>query len=164
MIKQPVLIALCGTSASSEEEDQLGETVGKLFAQRGAVGLCGGLGGIMSSAAKGMTEAGGTCIGMLPGSDPSEGNPFLTFAIPTGMGEMRNGLLAKATAGMIAIGGGYGTLSEIGFARRLDKPVVCLGSWGVSLPGDTGLDPGIHWSTDPEEAVAWLWSQVADYV
>ena len=160
MSKRPLLLALCGTSTSTPEEDRLGEAVGRLCAELGAIGLCGGLGGIMASAAKGATEAGGVCIGLLPGVDADEGNEYLSYSIPTGLGEMRNGLLARASAGLIAIGGGYGTLSEIGFARRLDKPVVCLDSWGVSLPGQSEPDPGIHWSTDPEEAMAWLWKQI----
>lgn len=157
---RPPLIALCGTSTSTPEEDRLARAVGALCAERGAIGLCGGLGGVMTSAAQGVEDAGGVCIGFLPGTDAEEGNRHLTYAIPTGMGEMRNGLLARASAGMIAIGGGYGTLSEIGFMRRLDKPVVCLASWGIQLPGEDAPDPGIHWSTDPDEAVAWLWKEI----
>lgn len=76
------------------------------------------------------------------------------------MGEMRNGLLAKASLGMIAIGGGYGTLSEIGFARRLGKPVASLASWGVQLPGEASNDPGIFWAESPSAAVDWLFTQV----
>lgn len=142
---------------STQAEDEVGEAVGRLLAERGAVVLCGGLGGIMRSGAKGVTEAGGTCIGMLPGTDADEGNEFLSIAIPTGMGEMRNGLLARACHGMIAIGGGYGTLSEIGFMLRLAKPVANLSSWGISLPGESAPDPGMHWATSPTDAVDWLW-------
>lgn len=160
MDKRPLLIALCGTSSSTEREDALGHDVGRLVAERGAVGLCGGLGGIMSSAAKGVTSAGGTCIGLLPGTDSDEGNENLSYSIPTGMGEMRNGLLARASAGMIAIGGGYGTLSEIGFARRLGKPVAALATWNIQLPGETENDPGIFWAISGEEAVEWLFSQI----
>lgn len=155
--KRPPLIAICGTSTSDAHEDALAEHVGRLCAERGAVVLCGGLGGVMTSAARGVRAAGGVCIGLLPGSDPTDGNEFLSYAIPTGMGEMRNGLLARAAVGMIAIGGGYGTLSEIGFMRRIDRPVASLQSWGIQQPGDSRPDPGIHWASDPEEAVAWLW-------
>lgn len=156
---RPLLVALCGTSQSTDAEDELGFTVGRLCADKGVVGICGGLGGIMSSAAKGMTEAGGTCIGLLPGSDANEGNEYLSYSLPTGLGEMRNGLVARAAAGMVAIGGGYGTLSEISLARRLDKPVVCLGSWSFEAP-DPMDDPGVYWSKDPEDAMEWLWRQL----
>ena len=159
-MKRPPLIALCGTSTSTEAEDLLGEAVGKLLAERGAIVLCGGLGGIMKSGAKGVAAGGGTCIGMLPGTDPDEGNEYLTFSIPTGLGEMRNGLLARASVGMIAIGGGYGTLSEIGFMLRIGRPVVNLASWGVSQPGENTPDAGMHWSTDPVDAVEWLWKAI----
>ena len=118
--KRPPIIALCGTSTSNETEDAIARETCRLLAEKGALVLCGGLAGVMSSGRpQGVTEAGGTCIGFLPGTDADEGNEYLSFAIPTGMGEMRNGLLARASAGMIAIGGGYGTLSEIGFGARL---------------------------------------------
>jgi uncharacterized protein (TIGR00725 family) len=154
------IIALCGTSTSTPAEDALAQTVGQLCAQRGALVLCGGLGGVMSSGARGVADAGGTVIGFLPGSDADEGNEFLTYSIPTGLGEMRNGLLAKAAAGMIAIGGGWGTLSEIGFMMRLGKPVANLSSWGIQQPGESHNDPSMHWTTDPQDAVEWLFKAI----
>jgi len=114
----------------------------------------------MTSAARGATQAGGVVIGLLPGPDADEGNEFLTYSIPTGLGEMRNGLIARACLGMVAIGGGYGTLSEIGFMLRLGRPVASIASWGVHQPGASEPDPEIHWATDPAEAVSWLWQRM----
>ena len=158
--KRPPVIALCGTSTSTDVEDAIAREAGRLLAEKGALVLCGGLAGVMKSGAQGVTEAGGTCIGFLPGTDAGEGNEYLSFVIPTGMGEMRNGLLARASAGMIAIGGGYGTLSEIGFGARLGKPVACVATFGISQPGTSEPDPGMHWSEDVAEAIDWLWAQI----
>ena len=108
--------------------------MGKLLAQRDAVVVCGGRGGVMSSGAAGARSAGGQVIGLLPGSEPADANPHVTVAIPTGMGQMRNGLIANACAAMIAVGGSYGTLSEIGFMRKLGRPVATLESWKVAAP------------------------------
>ena len=159
---RPIIVALCGTSTASTNENELALRVGELCAQKGALVLCGGLAGVMSSGAEGVRSAGGIAIGLLPGDDPDEGNEFLSFAIPTGLGEMRNGLLAKASRGMIAIGGGYGTLSEIGFMRRLGRPVACIASWGIHQPGETNLDEGIYWASNPEDAVTWLWNEMTN--
>ena len=104
------------------------EEVGRRLAERGAVVLCGGLGGVMAAVARGVRSAGGTCVGLLPGEDPAAAAPDVTVAVPTGMGEMRNALLARACAGMVAIGGGYGTLSEVGLADKRDQwPSVLSG-------------------------------------
>ena len=154
------LIAVCGTSQANDDEHRIAETVGLLCAERGAVVVCGGLGGVMESSAKGAMLGGGTSIGFLPGGDADEANEYLTFAIPTGLGEMRNGVIARSCAGMIAIGGGYGTLSEIGFMRRLDRPVTCIDSWQISQPGEMRPDPGIHWATSVDDAVDWLWEKL----
>jgi uncharacterized protein (TIGR00725 family) len=88
--------------------------------------VCGGRGGVMESASRGAFEAGGTVIGLLPENDDQAANPYLTVAIPTGMGEMRNALIARSSLCLVSIGGGMGTLSEMAFGLKLGKPVFCL--------------------------------------
>jgi hypothetical protein len=154
------LIAVCGASTSTATEDELAFSVGKLLAERGAVVVCGGRSGVMSSGAEGAQSAGGTVVGLLPGLESSEANQYVSVAIPTGMGQMRNGLIANAAAAMIAVGGGYGTLSEVAFMRRLGKPVAGLQSWRVIPPGETEPEQNIHACTSPEEAVAWVFTQI----
>jgi hypothetical protein len=99
------------------------------IAEMGAVLICGGRGGVMDAAAKGATDAGGTVIGILPGDDPSEGNPYLSFAIATGLGDARNAVIARTSDILVAVSGGYGTLSEIGLALKMGKPVIGLFTW-----------------------------------
>jgi uncharacterized protein (TIGR00725 family) len=110
--------------------------VGRELGSRGAVLVCGGLGGVMEAACSGAKEAGGTTIGILPGSDRSAANEHVDFAIPTGLGEARNALVVRAADALVAVGGGYGTLSEIAFALKAGKRVVGLGSWDIE-----GVEP-----------------------
>jgi uncharacterized protein (TIGR00725 family) len=105
--------------------------VGRELAEHGAVLVCGGLGGVMEAACRGAKDGGGTTIGILPGTDRAAANRFVDFAIPTGLGEARNALVVRAADALIAIGGAYGTLSEIAFALKAGKPVAGLGSWEV---------------------------------
>jgi uncharacterized protein (TIGR00725 family) len=135
MPSAPRYVAVCGTSEATEEERTVAQEVGRLLAEAGAVILCGGLGGVMQAVSEGASAAGGTVIGVLPGRDRDAANRSLTFALATGLGEGRNYVLASAADGLIAIGGGWGTLSEIALARRLGRPVVGLGTWQVA-----GLD------------------------
>jgi predicted Rossmann-fold nucleotide-binding protein len=95
------------------------------------------------------------CVGLLPGDDPDAAAPEVTLALATGMGEMRNALIARTCAGMIAIGGGHGTLSEIALALRLGRPVAALATWEVRPPYG-GDDRGLHSCATPAEAVAWV--------
>ena len=115
-----------GGSSCSSEEAEWAATVGRLLAEHGAVLLCGGLGGVMEAAARGAQQAGGLTVGMLPGADPNEANPYIDVPLATGMGEMRNALIVRAAQAVIAIGGGWGTLSEIALAQRIQTPVVGL--------------------------------------
>jgi uncharacterized protein (TIGR00725 family) len=121
------------------------QEVGRLVAERGGTIVCGGLSGVMEAAARGATEAGGTAIGILPDEDRQRANQHLTYCIATGMGQARN--LAVVCSGdvVIALGGEYGTLSEIGLARKAGRPVVSLESW--ELPGHVVV------ASSPEEAV-----------
>ncbi|HWH29248.1 MAG TPA: TIGR00725 family protein, partial [Mycobacteriales bacterium] len=98
----------------------------------GAVLVCGGLGGVMAAACAGAAAAGGVTVGLLPGDDRGAANPHVTVALPTGLGELRNGLLVRCCDAVIGIGGGWGTLSELALARRTGVPVVLLGSWQVA--------------------------------
>ncbi len=119
----------------TEEQSQIAYEVGRLIAQRGAALVCGGLGGVMEAAARGAKEAGGRVIGILPGSSRLEANPYLDVALPTGLGEARNVLIVRASDVLIAIGGEFGTLSEIAFALKTGKPVVGIGTWELAKEG-----------------------------
>jgi uncharacterized protein (TIGR00725 family) len=105
--------------------------VGRLLAERGAVLVCGGLGGTMEAACRGARGAGGTTIGILPGLDRADANPYVDVAVPTGLGEARNALVVRAADVVIAVGGGYGTLSEIALALKAGKRVIGLGTWEI---------------------------------
>lgn len=121
------------------------EAVGRELARRGAVVVCGGLGGAMAAACRGAASEGGASVGLLPGVDRAEANEWVTVAIPTGLGELRNGLVVRAADAVIAVAGGHGTLSEIGFALKTGRPVVGLGTWEID---------GVVAASDPADAVA----------
>ncbi|WP_122818925.1 LOG family protein [Nocardioides pantholopis] len=123
--------------------------VGRLLAEQGAVVLTGGHHGVMDAAARGATQAGGEAIGLLPGSDRAAGSPHHTHLLPTGLGELRNGLLVRAADAVLAVGCSWGTLSEIALARRTGVPLVLLEPW--DLPEDVGPV-----AADPADAVAVL--------
>jgi uncharacterized protein (TIGR00725 family) len=144
-------VAVCGSSIGTEEELARAEEVGRLLAEARAIVLCGGLGGVMDAAAGGAKAAGGTSVGLLPGEDREGASDHLTVALPTGMGETRNALIIRAADAVIAIGGEWGTLSEIAFAMRTGKRVVGLGTWELSKSGRSA--DGILSATTPEEAV-----------
>lgn len=128
-------VAVCGASPCSEEAAALAEEVGRRLAEAGAVVVSGGMGGVMEAASRGAAAAGGTVVGVLPGSRRSEGNPHLTVAIPTALGEMRNALVVRAADAVVAVGGEFGTLSEIALALKTGVPVVGLGTWQLSQGG-----------------------------
>jgi uncharacterized protein (TIGR00725 family) len=128
-------VAVIGSGEPDPERDRQAENVGRALAEHGAVLLCGGLGGVMEAACRGATLAGGTTVGLLPGPDRRGANPHLTIALPTGMGELRNGLIVRGADAVIAVGGEYGTLSEIGFALKLGRPVVGLQTWELAREG-----------------------------
>lgn len=141
----PVYVAVVGPGEASAEEIEAAETVGREVAQAGAHVLCGGLGGVMAGACRGAAGAGGTAIGLLPGLDRDAANQWVQVAIPTGLGELRNGLLVRAADTVIAVGGAYGTLSEVALALKLGVPVVGVGTWEIE---------GIEQVTSPVQAVA----------
>ncbi|MFN2617527.1 MAG: TIGR00725 family protein [Thermoleophilaceae bacterium] len=120
-----------GAGDARPEQERLAEEVGRRLAQAGAAVVSGGLGGVMEAACRGAREAGGTTVGILPGLDRSAANPFVEVALPTGLGEARNALVVRAADALVAVGGGYGTLSEIALALKGGKPVIGLGSWEI---------------------------------
>lgn len=130
----------------------LAEDVGAGVARAGALLVCGGLDGVMAAASKGARAAGGQVVGVLPGTDRAEANPYVTVAIPTGMGELRNALVVRAADAVIAVGGGYGTLSEIGFALKTGRPVAGLQTWEVRRSGV--VDEGVIVVSTAADAVA----------
>lgn len=145
-------VVVVGAADASAEEAEAAEAVGRLLAERGAIVVCGGRGGVMAAACRGAVARGGITVGLLPGSEAGEGNPFLTIALPTGMGQARNAVLVLAGEVLIAIGGGPGTLSEIGLALKAGKRVIGLGTWEVRDRG--GLPAAILQAGSPEQAVA----------
>jgi uncharacterized protein (TIGR00725 family) len=144
-------ISVIGGSSCGAADQALAEEVGRLVAQAGATLICGGRGGVMEAVARGAKEAGGTTIGILPGHDRTSANPYLDHVITTGLGHARNLAVVSSGDAVIAIGGGYGTLSEIGLAARIGRPVVILSGWRLdnSEAGD-----GVQYASSAQEALA----------
>jgi uncharacterized protein (TIGR00725 family) len=140
-----------GPNEGSQEELSAAEEIGRLLAERGAALVCGGLGGAMEAACRGARSAGGTTVGILPGLDRALANPFVDVALPTGLGEGRNVLVVRAADAVIAVGGAYGTLSEIALALRAGTPVVGLHTWELVRQGQR--DEGVIRAADAREAV-----------
>jgi uncharacterized protein (TIGR00725 family) len=130
-VAHPTYVAVIGPGEATDDELASAEAVGRQLAERGAMVISGGLGGVMAAAARGATEAGGTAVGILPGADRNAGNRWLTVALPTGLGELRNGLVVRAADAVIAIGGAYGTLSEVALALKTGTPVIGLHTWEI---------------------------------
>jgi len=124
-------VAVCGASEATPSQLDAAREVGKLLARGGAVVINGGYGGVMGAASEGAAIEGGTVVGILPDSDRAEVNAHLTIAIATGLGQARNAVIVTAADSVIAIGQGWGTLSEIALAQRLGRPVFALDTWGV---------------------------------
>jgi uncharacterized protein (TIGR00725 family) len=127
----PPYIAVVGPGEATEAELETAQGIGVDLAGAGAMLLTGGLGGVMAAACRGAASAGGVTIGILPGSDRRAANEWVAVAIPTGLGELRNGLIVRAADALIAVGGAYGTLSEVALALKTGVPVVGLGTWAV---------------------------------
>ncbi|MDQ4144196.1 MAG: TIGR00725 family protein [Actinomycetota bacterium] len=124
-------VAVIGAGVADELLSAQAEEVGRLLGQENVVLLSGGLGGVMEAACRGARSTGGTTVALLPSIDRAHANQYVDVALPTGMGEMRNALIVRAADVVIAIGGEYGTLSEVAFALKTDTPVVGLGTWGL---------------------------------
>ena len=128
-------IAVIGRGEHEEPACTHAEAIGRALAERGAVVVCGGLGGVMEAVARGARAAGGTTVGLLPGHERAEGNDHLDVAIATGLGPMRNMLVVTAADAVIAVSGEFGTLSELAYALRIGKPVVGLDTWEPTKGG-----------------------------
>lgn len=126
-----LFVGIIGAGECDAELMELARKVGKGIAEMGAVLVCGGLGGVMSAACEGVKEKEGLTIGILPGTEKIEANPFVDIAIATGLGEARNLIIIRTADVLVAIGGSYGTLSEIGFALKMGKRVIGLHTWQI---------------------------------
>ena len=151
MQQKLVFIGVIGGGEASPQAAALAEEVGREIARRGAVLVCGGLGGVMEAACRGAAEEGGLTIGILPGEDRRDANPYVRIPIVTGAGRARNLAVVKTAQAVIAIDGSYGTLSEIGHALQSGIPVIGLNTW--SLARDGREDNSIIPAGSPEEAV-----------
>jgi uncharacterized protein (TIGR00725 family) len=130
-------ISVVGPSDAPPDVLRIAEEVGACVARAGAILVTGGGSGAMEAACRGARAAGGVTLGLLPGSSRSDGNAFLDVSVPTGMGEMRNVLVVRSADGIVAVGGAFGTLSEIALAFKLGKPIVGIGTWTASIGGET---------------------------
>jgi uncharacterized protein (TIGR00725 family) len=124
-------VAVVGPGDASSDEVADAETIGRELAAGGVVVVTGGLGGVMAAASRGAKGAGGTTVGILPGTDRRAANEWVTVAIPSGLGELRNGLVVRAADAVVAVGGAYGTLSEVALALKTGTPVIGLGTWVI---------------------------------
>ncbi len=142
--RKKIRIGVIGGNQPTRKFAKFAFEVGQLIAGRQAVLVCGGLGGVMEEAARGAKQAGGLTIGILPGNNPADANPYIDIPIATGLGYTRNSLVAMNADVLIAIDGEYGTLSEIAYGRIYGKRVIGLGTWNIE---------GVVPVTSPEEAV-----------
>lgn len=145
MTREDVYVSVTGASGAHPELDRHAAEVGRLLAERSCVLVCGGLGGVMEAASRAAYEVGGQVLGIVPTEDRTSANPYCTLVAATGMGQARNLAVAASGDAMIAIGTGWGTLSEIGLARKLGRPVVTISG--------RPLD-GVHAANGAQEAVA----------
>ena len=153
-IKPKIYLAVVGGGEAEKFILETAYEVGREIARRGAVLICGGLGGVMQAAARGAQQAGGITIGVLPGPDRQAANPFLTFSLATNLGHARNIIIAHSADGLIAVDGSYGTISEAAIALKLGKPVV-------GLKVKWRLDE-MKLAATPVEAVEVIWRKVVE--
>jgi len=144
-VKGSPIIGVIGASECGKDVYEQAYEVGRLIAGRGAILICGGMGGVMEGASRGAYEAGGLTIGVVPGFSAADANPYIAVPIVTGLSHARNVIIVRTSQVAIAISGSYGTLSEVSFALTLNKPVISLGSWD--------FDDKIIRASSPQEAV-----------
>ncbi len=151
----PAFLAVVGSANCDQEVGALAEAVGREIAKRGAVLVCGGRGGVMEAACRGAKAEGGTTVGILPGADRGEANQYIDIPIVTGLGEARNAIVVRTADAVVALSGGYGTLSEIGLALKMGRPVVGLRTWELHQGGQpvTGVVPAETPAQAVEEAL-----------
>ena len=153
--ERPRVISIIGGASPTEKHLEMAETVGRLLGERGVILVCGGRGGIMEAACRGAQAVGGLTVGILPGEDAQAGNAYLTLALPTGLGHARNVLVVMAGEAVIAIGGGYGTLSELGIALKRGQLVIGLDTWKATR-SDSSEARIIHAETADEAVILAL--------
>ena len=152
------LIGIIGAGTCDAEVSVLAQEVGERLAQQGYGLICGGLGGVMAAACEGAKRAQGLTVGLLPGGDATAANAWVDVAIPTGLGEARNLIIVRSAIALIAIAGEYGTLSEIAFSLKLQKPLIGLRTWQPLRPG--AIAPDFPLAETADEAVQWVITQV----
>jgi uncharacterized protein (TIGR00725 family) len=145
-------IAIAGPGDAAPWELEAAEDTGAAVAEAGCGLVCGGLGGVMEAACRGARSRGGLTVGLLPGTDRDAANGWVVVALPTGLGEARNALVVRAADAVVAIGGGWGTLSEIALALKAGIPVVGVGTWELARDGT--VVEGVVAASDPRAAVA----------
>ena len=146
-----MIIAVIGAGRCSEDVAEIAEAVGRELARRGIALVCGGMGGVMEAACRGAKSEGGLTIGILPGFSRHDANPYVDIPVVTGLGEARNIIVVRTAQAVIAVDGGYGTLSEIAYALKLGIPVVGLGTWQLAKGGR--MVSAIVEAATPAEAV-----------
>lgn len=153
-------IAVIGGSRATDRELKLAEETGREIALAGAVLVCGGLGGVMEAACRGAESAGGITVGILPGDHRSSANSFVAIPVVTGIGYARNAIVARTAQAVIAIGGSYGTLSEISYALQSGIPVIGIDTWQISKRDRE--DKSIIRLDSPREAVSLAVEMIND--
>ena len=145
-------VAVVGPGEATPAEEAVATELGARLADAGCVVLCGGLGGVMAAVARGARAEGGVVVGLLPGMSRDGASPDLTVALATGLGELRNGLLVRSSDAVVAVGGSWGTLSEVALAVRTGVPVVAVGGWVVTTAEGSTV-PGVQRVVTAAEAV-----------
>jgi uncharacterized protein (TIGR00725 family) len=153
------LVAVCGESDPQTSLAEVAFDVGRGIAERGAVLICGGLTGVMEHAARGARAAGGLTVGLLPGDDPQDANRYIQVSIATSLDHGRNAILARTADGVIAIGGGLGTLSEIALALRNRRPIIGISTWRFDR--DHRSEPRLAEASNAVEGLEWLFARMA---
>lgn len=152
MKQRKIQVGVIGGREASPEILDLAHQVGYLIAQKGAILFCGGLGGVMAEACRGAKEAFGLTVGILPMGQGDLANPYVDIVVPTDLGVARNAVIINACDGVIAIGGSYGTLSEMAFALQRNIPIVSIKSWNI--------DPSVIEADKADEAVKVLFDEM----
>ena len=152
------LVEVCGESDPQTSLADLAFELGHGIAERGAILICGGLTGVMEHAARGARAAGGLTVGLLPGDEPDDANAYIDLAIATGLGHARNAVLARTADGVVALGGGLGTLSEIALALRNGRPTIGIQTWRFDRQGRT--EPELPTAGNVNDALTWLFARM----
>ena len=149
-------VGIIGSRDCKKELAEIAYQTGRLIALERWILVCGGMGGIMEYACRGASENNGVTMGILPVNSRKDGNSYLTYSVVTGLGEARNSIVVKSCDAIIAVSGGYGTLSEIAFANLYNIPVISIRSWEKGFTGDKEIKLADHYAESPEAAVKYI--------